>query len=159
MSEAKRIIDERLAKGEISEEEYDKLIKKISPTSDTSLEKVKLEDSATVTPPLSETPKSSPSSSKNNIWVNVGIGAFVVIGLTLWNKSGEREDGYSVCMRNGLFTQNSEGGCNCVADQMISRIPSSYFLPIVGGLFFKPPESEGTVIATNSIKYCQQRFR
>lgn len=156
MSDARRILDERLAKGEITEEEYDKLVAKVESSVKNSDQKPPTKPTQPTNPTVSSAKK---SESDNNMWVNVGIVAAVVLGLFFWNRSSERSDGYETCIRNNMFSQSSDAGCNCLADQMIQRITPAYYLPIVGGMFFRPSETEATAIAKNSLNYCKRRFR
>jgi Short C-terminal domain len=156
LSDARRILDERLAKGEIDEAEYDKLVAKL----DTS---VKSSEQTPVSKPT-EAPKpvaapTNKADSDSNKWVNVGIFVAIVLGLFFWNRSSERSDGYDTCIRNNMFSQSSDAGCSCLADQMVGKITPAYYLPIVGGMFFRPSETEITTIAKNSLNYCKRRFR
>ncbi len=73
-----------------------------------------------------------------------------------FNRYREHNEGTDVCRENSMFRTNA--GCECLADEMVSRVPNSYFLPIIGGLFFEPSQSESAQIGKAAFDICQRRF-
>ena len=170
MSKATEILDERFARGEIDVEEYNRLksvlAESAAPTdvagnktqvADARSQEVAAEPPRDAGTPLPIAANASGASWTDSPWVKV-VGVFVVVAVLMGiNRSRERGDGVEVCNENRMF--QSAAGCACFADEFVSRVPNSYFLPIVGGLFFEPSASEGAQIAQNALNVCKGRHR
>ncbi len=153
MSDALKILDERLAKGEITEEEYERLSARLkSSQSEMATPKPK---EWTAKTPLEE-PDEKGGLDAGTIRA-IMIGVVAVLGVSIYNYSNEYSSTEKICNKK-ITTQNRSAVCSCVAEESRSRISKLSFLPIVGRLIFSPSEGALNSLLSDSIKICLRRF-
>jgi len=115
MSNAREILDGRLAKGEISIDEYKTLVAAIgvSPTPPAV---------EAATPSVAASLEAKPSKTQSNL-IALGILAFILLGMGFWNRSSDVERGRVQCMSQ----HNNASLCSCIMNEMHNRVSVLYF--------------------------------
>ena len=150
MSNAKAILAERLAKGEITEEDYDRLISKLDDNASVSF----TTDTSPIqtTPPLSSSPPVTKSST--SLWdiikgfAAIGFCVFIFIIYPMRSKANDLDDTRNQCRRiSGV-------NCECVVRKTDDRFSFFAYMPLVR-YFARPSESDVTAIMTQFIRDCR----
>lgn len=124
LSDAKKIIDERFARGEISAEEHAKMIDHLGKPEASEMQ----HPDSTGNPPKPE-PEQSFSWKQGAI---LAIVAIIFGAIFASNKSRMETAVYKVCRTNPHVNYNDQI-CRCTSKKFVSQLSWVNFLPIVGG--------------------------
>lgn len=131
LSKAREIAEERLAKGEISEEEFEKIVSRLAQSKNRDTEYSAETSSSANTRNDKATEKQH--SSDDSKYVLYGIGAVVALVFFSYVKYGNTLDEQrSKCYRDPNISNSS---CDCVIRTMKDDVSFLVEMPLFGGIF------------------------
>lgn len=84
------------------------------------------------------------------------VALVAIFAWAMWNKSAEAKRGYSDCIKQEMFSSDLHTRCSCLSSEVADELPFSYYLPIVGPIFFKPGAADQTAIVRGNLNQCNR---
>lgn len=84
------------------------------------------------------------------------VGAVVIVGWGFYNQGAEARKGYRDCIQQGMFSSDLHNRCTCLSREIADEIPFSYYLPVIGPIFFEPTALEAEALFRGNMNQCSR---